>query len=58
MSGYDDDPTLGGLLGPLPAGHAPGEQPTPRRCPTRTPEPHELGEFPMTCYRCHVDADA
>src|SRR5436190_23825641 len=22
-------------------------------CPTKTPEPHLLGEFPMTCYRCH-----
>lgn len=27
-------------------------------CPTRTPEPHQLGEFPMTCYRCHVEADS
>jgi hypothetical protein len=27
-------------------------------CPTRVPEPHELGEFPMTCYSCHVHADS
>lgn len=27
-------------------------------CPTRTPEPHERGEFPMTCYQCHMYADA
>jgi len=27
-------------------------------CPTRTPEVHELGEFPMTCYRCHLHADS
>ena len=26
--------------------------------PTRTPEPHQLGEFPMTCYRCHIEADS
>lgn len=27
-------------------------------CPTRTPEVHHLGEFPMTCYRCHLEADS
>lgn len=27
-------------------------------CPTTTPEPHLLGEFPMTCYRCHLEADS
>jgi hypothetical protein len=27
-------------------------------CPTRTPEVHQLGEFPMTCYRCHMEADS
>lgn len=35
---------------------------TPERrivpCATTTPEPHERGEFPMTCYRCHVWADS
>lgn len=30
----------------------------PGLCPTRVPEPHLLGEFPMTCYRCHIDADS
>ena len=30
----------------------------PRLCSQRTPEPHELGEFPMSCYTCHVHADA
>lgn len=29
-----------------------------RLCPTRTPEPHWLGEFPMTCYNCHIEADS
>lgn len=29
-----------------------------RICPTREPEVHELGEFPMSCYRCHVEADS
>jgi hypothetical protein len=27
-------------------------------CPTKTPEPHQAGEFPLTCYRCHVEADS
>lgn len=27
-------------------------------CPTKIPEEHMLGEFPMTCYRCHMHADA
>lgn len=27
-------------------------------CPTKTPEPHLLGEFPMTCYQCHMEADS
>lgn len=26
-------------------------------CRTRTPEPHGWGEFPMTCYDCHLAAD-
>lgn len=26
-------------------------------CPTRTPEPHEWGEFPMSCYSCYIAAD-
>lgn len=30
----------------------------PRICPTKTPEVHELGEFPMTCYNCHMEADS
>jgi len=29
-----------------------------RVCPTRTPEVHELGEFPMSCYACHIEADS
>lgn len=29
-----------------------------RICPTRTPEVHEAGEFPMTCYQCHLVADS
>lgn len=29
-----------------------------RPCPTTTPEPHELGEFPMSCFSCHMHADA
>lgn len=36
----------------------PTEQRQVRACPTREPEPHELGEFPMTCYRCHIEADS
>lgn len=28
-----------------------------RVCPTKTPEPHILGEFPMSCYNCHMEAD-
>lgn len=27
-------------------------------CPTKDPEPHLLGEFPMSCYACHVEADS
>lgn len=27
-------------------------------CPNKEPEPHLLGEFPMTCYRCHIYADS
>lgn len=30
----------------------------PRVCPTRTPEVHNAGEFPMTCYQCHLVADS
>jgi hypothetical protein len=29
-----------------------------RLCPTTTPERHYAGEFPMTCYCCHVEADS
>ena len=31
---------------------------TDKECPTKTPEPHILGEFPMTCYQCHIYADS
>lgn len=27
-------------------------------CVNKIPEPHERGEFPMTCYPCHVWADS
>lgn len=27
-------------------------------CPTGTPELHGWGEFPMTCYSCHIAADS
>lgn len=27
-------------------------------CRSTTPEPHERGEFPMSCYACHMVADA
>lgn len=27
-------------------------------CPNKHPEPHLLGEFPMDCYRCHLEADS
>lgn len=27
-------------------------------CPTKMPEEHQLGEFPMSCYRCHMEADS
>lgn len=27
-------------------------------CTTTTPEPHERGEFPMSCYACHMWADS
>lgn len=27
-------------------------------CRTKTPEPHYAGEFPMTCYACHMVADS
>lgn len=33
---------------------APSDQP----CPTGHPEAHYLGEFPMTCRRCHEWQDA
>lgn len=26
-------------------------------CSETVPEPHERGEFPMTCYACHLVAD-
>lgn len=32
-----------------------GQPPT---CPTKTPEEHYLGEFPLTCFACHMHADA
>lgn len=46
--------------GPAAGGRGTSSEDEPRvmLCPTRTPEPHQLGEFPMTCYRCHVDADS
>lgn len=31
---------------------------TERQCRTKTPEPHLAGEFPMSCYDCHMVADA
>lgn len=27
-------------------------------CITKTPEPHLAGEFPMSCYQCHIVADS
>ena len=36
----------------------PAEWRPTKPCPTKTPEPHLLGECPMTCYRCHVEADS
>lgn len=36
----------------------PFEYPPVKACPTTTPEPHQLGEFPLTCYNCHVEADS
>ncbi len=29
-----------------------------RPCRNTTPEPHLLGEFPMDCYPCHIEADS
>jgi len=29
-----------------------------KECPYKEPEPHLLGEFPMSCYRCHIYADS
>jgi hypothetical protein len=29
-----------------------------QQCPNTEPEPHLLGEFPMSCYRCHIHADS
>jgi hypothetical protein len=29
-----------------------------RTCPITTPEPHELGEFPMTCHACHAEVNS
>lgn len=38
---------------------APSEwRPGPQACRTETPEPHLAGEFPMTCYACHLVADS
>ena len=34
------------------------KEPALRLCITRTPEPHVAGEFPMTCYACHIVADS
>jgi hypothetical protein len=33
-------------------------RPAVRLCSTKTPEPHLAGEFPMSCYACHVEADS
>ena len=30
----------------------------PRKCPDESVEVHQLGEFPMSCYRCHLYADS
>lgn len=30
----------------------------PPLCPTRLPERHVAGEFPMSCYQCHLVADS
>jgi hypothetical protein len=38
--------------------HGPVTGRIPPLCPTKTPEPHEAGEFPMTCYQCHLVADS
>jgi hypothetical protein len=37
--------------------HAARQRPAPRMCWTTTPEPHYAGEFPMTCYACHLTVD-
>lgn len=29
-----------------------------KKCPTKTPEEHLAGEFPMSCYNCHLEADS
>jgi hypothetical protein len=29
-----------------------------RICPQREVEVHGLGEFPMTCHACHIEADS
>lgn len=29
-----------------------------RACPNKTPEEHLLGEFPMSCYPCHIYTDS
>lgn len=40
------------------AGLLADDPPPAPTCPTKTPEEHYLGEFPMTCYNCHMHADA
>ena len=27
-------------------------------CPNNSPEPHNLGEFPLTCHQCRIEADS
>jgi hypothetical protein len=34
------------------------EPATPPACRNREPEVHQAGEFPMTCYPCHIVADS
>lgn len=38
-------------------GNVCGYFPPQKFCPTTTPEPHGSGEFPLTCYQCHMVAD-
>ncbi len=36
---------------------APTKRPM-RLCSNKVPEAHQVGEFPMDCYPCHVHADS